>query len=174
MIVPRPYLKPQKVNPDPKLLPLNVRHALLGAVELVNWSGLARGSTAEALIAQTDIDAFNDHWEKILPHYGRWLCWIAFSVGAEGIISAAFRAHGRNPGSFGGEHGWAAIGLQSSEIGEVEEPIKHLADVRNRDAHWYEANRRDEEFQYVESEYVPALNLILKTVPRSITLDDSY
>jgi hypothetical protein len=146
------------------LEPENARRALLGAVALINWSGLGTG-TVDGLTAETDRDRFSGHWKEIMPQHGRWLCWIAFGVGAEGIVSAAFRMKGKTPLAFGNDHHkWEAIGLDSGEIQKVKEPIRHLADVRNRDAHWYEANTRDDEFEYIESEYVPALNLILNAI----------
>jgi len=163
--MPRPYTKPQTPTPDPKLIQINAKSALLGAIELINWSRLASGSV-EGLVANTDYDGFNRYWKTLIPNHGRWLCWIAFGIGAEGIVSAAFRIRNRKPATFGGTHGWKYLGLTPSEVAEVNDPILHLADVRNRDAHWYEANKRDEEFQFVKSEYVPALNLILKTIPR--------
>jgi hypothetical protein len=161
--VPRTYAPPPKILPDPRRQPENTKQALLGAVALIKWSGLATGTT-DGLTAETDCDRFNAHWKKKISHHGRWLCWIAFGVGAEGIVSAAFYMKGSVPKKFGDYHKWEVLGLNPGEIQNVKDPIRHLSDVRNRDAHWYEANVRNEEFQYVESEYVPALNLILDAV----------
>jgi hypothetical protein len=65
-------------------------------IDLINWSALARGDRSE-LEAEIDVDIFNERWTGLDTKYGRWLCWVAFAVGAECIARGAFEIHECRP-----------------------------------------------------------------------------
>ena len=134
-------------------------------IELVNWSALAHGNRS-GLSAQIDKDVFDERWTRLDPKYGRWLCWIAFSVGAECIVKGAFYEKGYQPipkkWSFGGDLPWDRLGLRGNE--DVRNSIKRLAtNIRNRDAHAYIANQRDQNFDEL-GDFVSALSMVLHAI----------
>lgn len=131
----------------------------------IAWSHLAKWDKYH-LVAETNQDAFNSYWPNIDPKYGRWLCWLAFGVGAESIVKGAFQLKTGNPlGPFGGSHPWKRLGMPNKHIAFVSDGILKLAkEVRNRDAHEYVPERRAADFPDIEQRYVPALNHIFDCI----------
>jgi hypothetical protein len=131
-------------------------------VELVQWSHLASWNQFH-LVAATDQGIFDSHWPLIDPKFGRWLCWLAFGIGAENIVKGAFKLKQREPGDFGASHPWKRVlGMPDKYVTSVEGAIHQLATkVRNRDAHEYVPGVRDKDFPDVATQFVPALNHIL-------------
>jgi len=134
-------------------------------IDLIVWSTLA-SRNGTFLEAATDRDVFNAHWPNIDKKFGRWLCWVAFCVGAESVVKGAFGLNGHPMGAFGACHPWKkCLQMPDAHIGFVARAINRLAtEVRNRDAHEYVANVRDKDFPALASEFVPALNRILECV----------
>jgi hypothetical protein len=137
---------------------------IVSGLEVIRWSTLVSwDELGLRLVAAADRDTFNAHWPRIDPRFGRWLCWVAFAVGAESIVRGAFDVLGHPIKRFGAaDNPWNLI-LGTNAQTEVDS-IKHLARVRNRDAHEYVPEVRDISFPDVETLYVPALNRVLDSL----------
>ncbi|HTD43679.1 MAG TPA: hypothetical protein VK687_05840, partial [Bryobacteraceae bacterium] len=135
---------------------------IASGVEVIVWSHLASWDGAR-LAATTDRSGFDLHWQKIDQKFGRWLCWLAFGIGAEGIVKEAFDLKKYPLGHFGKCHPWGTVlGMPNQHIAAVSHAIHQLAtEVRNRDAHEYVPGVRDKDFPDVALHFVPALNQIL-------------
>ena len=143
----------------PKLMPGWERVA--SGIELMIWSRLASWNGLR-LKASTDQDIFNQHWPTIDPRFGRWLCWVAFGVGAEGILKGVFGIKGYPVERFGASHPWKThMGMSDENVDRVSKAVSLLVEIRNRDAHGYVPGVRDSNFPEVASQFVPALNQVL-------------
>jgi len=151
--------KPKEPNSTPEV-------RIARGIELIAWSKLAT-QTGTQLKAATDQAGFNLHWPTIDPKFGRWLCWVAFGVGAENVVKGAFAQRQYDLKQFGASLPLKTfLGMPDEHVEFVSTAIFRLAtEVRNRDAHEYVPNVRNNDFPYLASEFVPALNHILACLP---------
>jgi hypothetical protein len=131
-------------------------------IELITWSKLAAWDGSH-LAAANDENSFDAEWLRIDPKFGRWLCWIAFGVGSEGIVKGAFGIRNHFVENFGGCHPWnKRLSMPTEHVAQVSDAITYLAtEVRNRDAHQYLYGVRSKDFPDVAGRFVPALNRVL-------------
>jgi hypothetical protein len=136
---------------------------IVSGLDIIVWSRLASWDESRLqLKPASDEPAFDAYWKTINERSGRWLCWIAFCVGAESFIKGAFGLHGYHVQSFGASHPWKQMKMADAQIPLVSDAILRLAaDVRNRDAHEYVHGVRSANFSSLESDFVPALNHVL-------------
>jgi hypothetical protein len=141
---------------------------VVAGIDILNWSKLASWNPAQGrLNAAKDEVSFDTHWDEIHHRSGRWLCWIAFSVGAESLVRGAFSLHGHEIQNFGASHPWNRLNMPVEYHTEVAATIYKLAtQVRNRDAHRYLPDVRATDFPLIDSEFVPALNRIIECLDR--------
>jgi hypothetical protein len=134
---------------------------IASGIELIVWSNLASWNGTQ-LKATTNRDAFNAHWPKVDQRFGRWLCWVAFGVGAENVLKGAFGLKQYELKHFGASHPWKRVlQMPDEHVDFVSKAICLLAtEVRNRDAHEYVPDVRNNDFPAVASQFVPALNHI--------------
>ncbi len=134
---------------------------IASGIEVIVWSKLASWNGTE-LKAATDRDAFNLHWPNVDERFGRWLCWLAFGVGAESVVKGAFGLENYEVKNIGATHPWKTLKMDEDVKDFVAKAIHWLAtEVRNRDAHEYVSGVRDKDFPDVELQFVPALNHVL-------------
>jgi hypothetical protein len=135
---------------------------IVAGLDAIQWSHLAAwnsGTSRLQPLSKTDFDA---HWPTINPRSGRWLCWIAFCVGTESILKGAFGLKGHKMSTLGACHPWESrLNIPASDLAFVAGSICQLAGIRNRDAHEFVHNVRDADFPFVESHFVPSLNIVL-------------
>ena len=141
---------------------------VIAGIDIIDWSNLASWNPAQGRLNAAKDDApFDAHWKQIHSRSGRWLCWIAFSVGAESLVSGAFGLNGHKAKKFGMSHSWDQIKMPVEYHSEVTAAINKLAtQVRNRDAHQYLPEVRATDFPFINSEFVPALNRIIECLDR--------
>ena len=133
-------------------------------IELINWSALARGGR-NGLNPEIHKDVFDERWTRLDPKYGRWLCWVAFAVGAECIVKGMFEVRECPPKKwkFGCSLPWRELGIPENKVDCISKWVLRLTKLRNRDAHAYIANQRDQNFDEL-GDFVLALNLALNAV----------
>jgi len=136
---------------------------IISGLDIIVWSRLASWNESQLeLKAATDECGFNEHWETLNQRSGRWICWIAFCVGAESFIKGAFGLHGYHVQNFGACHPRKRMNMADEKVPVVSDAICRLAtDVRNRDAHEYVPGVRSADFPSLAPDFVPALNHIL-------------
>jgi hypothetical protein len=143
---------------------------IISGLDIIVWSRLAFWDELRLQLKAADDElAFDNYWKTINPRSGRWVCWIAFCVGAETFIKGAFGVHGYQMAEdFGASHPWKRMKMADAKSAFVEDAIRTLAkDVRNRDAHEYVQGVRSANFPSLQSDFVPALNHILGCLNKS-------
>ncbi len=155
--------------------------ALLEKSGLVSWDGQAFVPTAQG---SNDCD-FERYWSRQFhERFGRYMAWVLFSVGAENLAKAACacRALVKKP-HYGGAlenytkpNGWlhklcSKATMSASEKDTLTCGYKRLQRIRNRDAHAYIAGVRQANFSSVEQVFVPAFNILVKTIRKHRTGD---
>lgn len=144
---------------------------------LVEKSGLAHYDK-QHFVAVANKDRFDSYWKlKFHLEFGRYMAWVLFSVGAENLAKAACVCNGvvkvsQKPtlGNYVNKHFkklcYGTSLCDINEEGTLTQAYKKLTDVRNRDAHSYRKNVRDADFPLVKDSFVPALNILMKTMLR--------
>ena len=129
-------------------------------------------------VACSNQETFNEYWEEEFhPKFGRYMAWVLFSVGAEGLAKAACvcnRIICKASSKLTLEDYTKAKGplyelcRNTGIVGEDKDALqkgyKRLKNVRNRDAHSYRENVRSADFPKVEELFVPAFNVVLKAM----------
>jgi len=152
--------EPRQVGPGP------VRQIASG-IDLIVLSRLASW-TGTTLVPISAKAAFDAHWVKLDRRLGRWLCWIAFGVGSESIVTGA-RQHKGKSGNWDASISWEKFFQMKPDVcTEVTSAVACLSKIRNRDAHQYLPDCRDDDFPLVESKFIPALNCILEHLGEDI------
>jgi hypothetical protein len=207
------------------------RLQLISAVSLLEWSGLVRWENVHPRFCPVEQPEFDVYWESIRKVFGRLICWIVFSAGAEFLAKGVCLLNEidiRNPKPFerpanpiGELESWIAryfidptgvamerptdfrsLGTlvtlsdlpgRSGTVGKRKKRknndqfLKRLCDemrasaedqrlllvaydflrqtVRNRDAHAYRPNQRDDNFHLIPELFVKAFNILLGWVP---------
>lgn len=113
-------------------------------------------------MANTDRAAFDAHWSRLDPDYGRWFCWLAFFVGAESIGKGAFGLHGQRTSNMAQFKKFEYhLGMSSHTARLVQRSFNRLKTIRDAEAHEFRRGTRDAYFGDVAGVFVPALNEVL-------------
>lgn len=149
--------------------------ALLVKSGLVCWDDKA--FTFAPKYQSNDETAFEDWWKKMFhPEFGRYIAWVLFSVGAENLVKAACLCNGVGPKPPKKLHAIEKYvskhlpelcmcrNIRGERKSNLIDGYKLLKDIRNRDVHNYRANKRGLNFPSVESQFVPAFNILAKTM----------
>ena len=161
------------------------RLQVTAAACLLQHSGLLRWQGPEVCTA-VDWQAFEDHWRRIDAHFGRFICWITFSAGAELLIKGICLAHGvdlrQNSSSFGTlSKTLSCLGglfekvpaAGTAEKKSVRTTYGRLMKIRNRDVHAYWPNVRDDDFDLVAEFFIPCFNLLMSWLPPGSRMSDA-
>jgi hypothetical protein len=161
------------------------RLQLTAAARLLQHSGLLRWHTAMECSA-VDWQEFEDHWRTIDPYFGRLMCWITFSAGAEFLLKGVCLVQGvevgHRPHSFGTLDGalkqldrlfHTVPTIGKDEQRAVKRAYERLKKIRDRDVHAYWPNVRDGDFILVGETFVPSFNLMLSWLPDSTRMSDA-
>ena len=158
------------------------------AVGLLLFSRLVQWDEASAKFTAVSRDSFESGWRKgVDPIFGRLICWINFSAGAEFLAKGVCLLNGveiRKPqagatnfgtlGDLTGEkpkHDALKQLFHIVEAGEDQQRLildsyKYLArEIRNRDAHAYVPNVRNDNFDDVCRRFIPCFNLLSSWLP---------
>lgn len=186
------------------------RLQVIAAASLLDFSRLVRWDPEADEFAPVSRDMFESSWRSdIDPVFGRLICWICFSTGAEFLAKGVCLLHGLeirssqpvplHPGGDTELHIWAKQFLQNSaaagtvpstnfgtlknvssaltrlcrKVGATEEQrdmlcaaYKLLATtIRNRDAHAYVPNVRDQDFSVVPTLFAECFNSLVSWLP---------
>ncbi len=144
---------------------------------MIQKSHLLIWHPSQKFTATTEV-AFESYWPSLDKEFGRLMCWIMFSAGAEFLgkgvcLSNSIEVRRFNP------HGTFDFGTMKTLMGKfpelfkannattaqkalVSNGYKRLQEsIRNRDAHGYHRGVRQKDFPLVESHFVGAFNTIL-------------
>ena len=136
---------------------------------LLEKSGLVRFSSP-CFVACGSRARFNEYWEEEFhPEFGRYMAWVLFSVGAENLAKAACvcnrvvkAKHKPRLEDYVKKHFKGLCG--GDDESTLIEGYESLTSVRNRDAHSYRKNKRDSDFPLVGEEFVPAFNILVRSM----------
>ena len=149
---------------------------------LITWDG----NCLKARYTTQDDKHFEEWLKCRFNHnFGRYIAWVLFSVASENLIKASFacmsishkfsdpplcktldallkkrKKSGKEIPSLLREMCLCAS-ISSVEIGVVETGYLNLKQIRNRDIHRYERDKRRYSFHAVKDEFVPAFNVLL-------------
>jgi hypothetical protein len=141
---------------------------------------------------------FDDYWHKSDPNFGRLICWITFSAGAELLVKGVclanrvdIRGKPRPDGIvlFGplgnlwdkqkkkkGQKThldclFEKVGAEPDQQNRVLVTYQNLTTtIRNRDAHAYVPNVRNNNFDLVSERFVPCFNLLMSWLPEGFRI----
>jgi hypothetical protein len=136
--------------------------------------------------AAADWQEFEAYWRGIDPYFGRFICWISFSAGAELLIKGVCLAHrvdvGHRPQSFGTLDGTlkrlGALFEMVEEAGTAEQRLvrtayEKLKKIRDRDVHAYWPHVRNTDFNLVVEVFVPCFNIMMSWLPDGSRMSDA-
>jgi len=159
------------------------------AVSLLEFSRLVRWDAVSTEFTAVRPESFESAWRSdIDPVFGRLICWINFSAGAEFLAKGVCllrdveirqpKGEMTNFGTLGNLYGdrppkVAALKLLCTAVNaKVDQQelllasCKRLAsDIRNRDAHAYVPNVRHSHFNLVSDSFAPCFNLLVSWLP---------
>jgi hypothetical protein len=190
------------------------RRQLTAAACLLQHSHLVKWHRTKAEFAPVDLETFEKSWLNIDRSFGRFICWVTFSAGAELLAKGVCLVHEvdmrkpeekpRPPSSgddlrewarqfnvnptFGGTvttRNYRTLGkLYTRGTGYLEGLFRKMVNVeqcdrelllaayqllagtiRNRDAHAYIKDVRDDHFHLVSELFVPCFNLMVSWLP---------
>lgn len=164
------------------------RLQIIAAISLLTFSRLVLWDTARARFAAVPRDSFESNWRReVDPVCGRLICWITFSAGAEFLAKGVcllcdvevrtLKGETTHFGTLGSLCGdgprqdalkrlCASVNAEEDQQTMVLTAFKELArDIRNRDAHAYIPNVRDDHFEVVLDRFVPCFNLLVSWLP---------
>lgn len=165
------------------------------AAHLLQKSRLVQWHQTDAVFAAEDWQIFEGYWRTIDPFFGRVICWITFSAGAELLLKGVCLANDveiRQPPNSDGTRFFGAIGklwqgpqkpplqclfekkgASTDQQGTVLDTYKHLTKmIRNRDAHGYLPKVRNKDFSQVFERFVPCFNLLMSWIPGDLMSDE--
>jgi hypothetical protein len=175
------------------------RLQVTAAVRLLQHSRLLQWHKTKAEFAAAHSHEFDDYWHKSEPHFGRLICWITFSAGAELLIKGVCLANcvdirskpkpDNDVVSFGtlanlwdkrkkdkGQN-THLDGLFQKVIASPDQQKVVLdtyqrltSTIRNRDAHAYVPNVRNDDFDLVSALFVPCFNLLMSWLPEEFRM----
>jgi hypothetical protein len=177
------------------------RLQVTAAVRLLQHSRLLRWHQTKDDFAAVRWQEFDDYWRKSDPIFGRLICWMTFSAGAELLIKGVCLANcvdirgGPRPDgivSFGtlgnlwdeqkkkkGQKThldclFEKVGAEPGQKDGVLVAYQSLTTtIRNRDAHAYVPNVRNNDFDLVSERFVPCFNLLMSWLPEGLrTMSD--
>ena len=156
---------------DEGRLQVTAAACLLQHSGLLQWHGTVQCTAV-------DWQEFEAYWRGIDHHFGRFICWITFSAGAELLIKGVCLAHGvdvgHRPQSFGNLDGTLKrLGGLFEKVpvaGPTEQRLVRttygrLKKIRDRDVHAYWPNVRNDDFDLVAEVFVPCFNLMMSWLP---------
>jgi hypothetical protein len=168
---------------------------IIAAMSLLEFSRLVLWDAALSEFTAVPRDSFVADWQtNIDPVFGRLICWINFSAGAEYLAKGVCLLRNveiRKPkglqmtfGTLGDLYNKkdaalrrlaAAANATESQQRAVIEAYKHLAtDIRNRDAHAYVPGVRNDHFHDVGSQFVPCFNLLVRWLPGGASIVNEW
>lgn len=154
---------------------------VMAAMSLFRLSGLVQWSADSARFTAVPYSIFDLSWRNVDPVFGRFVCWMNFSMAAEFLAKGVcllcdleVRKLRNGKTVFGTfkdlqkplRQLCAAVHLEENQRQVILKVYKHLgSEIRNRDAHAYVPNVRTAHFDYVRDECVPCLNLLISCLP---------
>jgi hypothetical protein len=171
------------------------RLQVTAAICLLQHSGLLQLHQTKAEFAAVHWQEFDDYWHEIDPHFGRLICWITFSAGAELLVKGVCLANrvdirGKpTPDGFGTlgdlwrkkKNGqkthldclFEKVRAETDQQNDVRATYQNLTKtIRNRDAHAYVPNVRNNDFDLVSERFVPCFNLLMSWLPEGFRMSD--
>jgi hypothetical protein len=161
------------------------RLQVTAAIRLLGHSGLLRWHSAVECSA-VDWQDFETYWRRIDPYFGRFMCWITFSAGAELLLKGVCLAHGvevgHRPHSFGTLDGALkqlgrvfekVTAVSKEDQGRIRKAYATLKKIRDRDVHAYWPNVRNNDFTLLGEVFVPCFNLMLSWVQDRVPMSDA-
>jgi hypothetical protein len=137
-------------------------------IALIDWSRLARFDKTQLTFEASGENEFEHSpagHRDVHPEFGRLICWISFSVGAEYLAKGVCLLKGNlktSKGKFGALRFDSIDALEKSDLKIVSAAMKLLGKtIRNRDVHRYERDVRAGHFLAVPNDFVPAFNSLL-------------
>lgn len=131
---------------------------------------------------------------EIAPYFGRFICWITFSAGAELLVKGVCLVHNvdirefppapRSPrfGVLGDlwkgkksrlDQLFEKVRAETEQQKVVLDTYKLLAkNIRNRDVHAYVPNVRNNDFNLISERFVPCFNLMMSWLPHGSVMSD--
>lgn len=160
---------------------------VIAAMSLFRLSGLIYWDAVSTHFTAVSHSSFDSSWPKVDPVFGRLVCWINVSTGAEFLLKGVCLRRNveiRKPKGertdFGTLGDLCQDGPQKSALTRLFKTV-HAAEkeqqtilkgyqrlrseIRNRDVHAYVPNVRDEHFDMVPDQLVPCLNLLISWLP---------
>jgi hypothetical protein len=161
------------------------RLQVIAAMSFLNFSRLVRWDINSAEFTAVPRDLFESAWRReVDPVCGRLICWINFSAGAEflakgvcllrdvevrkpkndgttdfGTLGQLYR---HRPPNDALKRLCAVVNADNKQQALLLDAYKFLAsDIRNRDAHAYVPNVRDNHFAVARDQFVPCFNFLI-------------
>lgn len=147
-------------------------------VSLILTSHLLSWDTARQRFITTPEFAFEHDWKQLHPEFGRLMCWIMFSAGAEFLGKGVCLRNSIEVRSV--QNGTQDFGTMKTLVGrylpklfrarnatEAQKTVVRVGytllqtSIRNRDAHAYHRGVRRNDFPLVENHFLEALNTLL-------------
>jgi hypothetical protein len=159
---------------------------VIAALSVLAFSRLVRWDKVSGNVSATSHDSFESGWkEHVDPIFGRLICWINFSAGAEFLVKGACLLNDieiRQPDGHYGPLGallekqpspknglrrlCAAVNADAGQQRRLLDAYDYLRkDIRNRDAHAYIPNVRNAHFDDVSGRFIPCFNLLTSWIP---------
>jgi hypothetical protein len=156
------------------------------AVSLLEFSRLVQWDAVSTEFTAVPPEPFESYWSAIDPVFGRLICWINFSAGAEFLAKGVCllrdveicqpKGETRNFGTLGDlwngkvaalKRLCDAIKAEPNQQKSLVAAYKELGSaIRNRDAHAYVPNVRNANFHLVSDRFVPCFNLLVSWLPK--------
>ena len=163
---------------------------LRAGISLISWSKLAIWDKDNLkLIANEDKQlATYEGFKDVHNEYGRVICWVTFSVGAEYLVKGYYilekQMKGMQVYDKKGEEVTERYIInapllkllliidnfieQGTESQTIKKSLHHLRKfIRNRDIHSYEKDVRGNNLYLVKNKFLPAFNLMLASLDQS-------
>jgi hypothetical protein len=147
-------------------------------VSLILTSHLLSWDTTRQRFTPTPEPAFEEHWPQLDPKFGRLMCWIMFSAGAEFLGKGVCLRNSVEVRSL--QNGIMDFGTMKALVGRYlpklfrarnatdaqEKVVKDgytllQTSIRNRDAHAYHRDVRRNDFPLLEKNFLEAFNTLL-------------
>jgi hypothetical protein len=167
------------------------------AAGLLQHSRLVQWNRTKVEFAGVDWQEFDTYWVEIDRYFGRFICWITFSAGAELLVKGVCLRHGVDIREFPPAPEAPRFGVlgdlwrkrkgknthldclfqrvqaETKDQKFVLDTYKLLAkNIRNRDVHAYVPNVRNNDFNLVSDRFVPCFNLMMSWLPDGSVMSD--
>ena len=171
-----------------RALEIDGRLQVTAADRLLSFSRLVQFDTVSGEFTEVPHELFESHWRKSVdPVFGRLICWINFSAGAEFMAKGICLLKGVEIRSCkGGTTNFGtirdlytdkkdkaaalkrlctAVGANNDQQELLLSSYECLGKLRNRDVHAYVPNVRDSHFGWVRDRFIPCFNLLISWLP---------